>query len=297
MKITGIDDEKCIKCLECVKECPASLFYKPPTKTGDKRKVLFEDPNHRCIQCGHCIAVCPTNAVKYEATETAFEFEEVTEPSSIVNYENLMKFLRSRRSIRRYKPEDVSKDNIEAILHAMKFAPSARNLQSWQYIILTDKDKIDYLRNQVVKMMGKLLKLIKYKKFLKFFLPKNIKKVIQDPRTKIGLEVLFNDIEKGLDPVFYSAPVVIISYGPKEAGFGKIDAAIAITQGMLAAQARDLGTCWIGYAQEALKRSKRARKELGIPDGMAVYGVLILGHPNVKYHRTPPRNPLKIKWN
>ena len=38
MIVTGINDEKCIKCLECVKECPIGLFIKPPTETGEKRQ-------------------------------------------------------------------------------------------------------------------------------------------------------------------------------------------------------------------------------------------------------------------
>ncbi|MFX0073310.1 MAG: nitroreductase family protein [Candidatus Hermodarchaeota archaeon] len=208
-----------------------------------------------------------------------------------------MKVLRSRRSIRRFKSDPVPKEDIEAVLNAMKFAPTARNSQTWHYIVLTDQDRINLVRNQVIEMMALLLKVIKRQKLLKPILPKKLKVVISDPKTKLGLDRFFKEIKEGKDPVFYSAPVVIISYGPNNSGFGKIDAAIAITYGMLAAQAREMGTCWIGYAQEALKRSKKGRKALKIPESMEVNGVFVLGYPNVKFHRAPPRKTLKIEWN
>ena len=43
MKIIAIDNILCIKCRDCVEECPENLFYSPPTKIGEKRKVFFED--------------------------------------------------------------------------------------------------------------------------------------------------------------------------------------------------------------------------------------------------------------
>ena len=77
MKILGLDDEKCIKCLACVDDCPSKLFIKPPTETGDKRKVFFEDPYNRCIECGHCVSICPTDAIIFTDPEGPLEFEEV----------------------------------------------------------------------------------------------------------------------------------------------------------------------------------------------------------------------------
>ena len=66
MKIIVIDNVLCIKCRDCVDECPKNLFYSPPTKIGEKRQVLFKDPNKRCNFCGQCIDICPTKAINYE---------------------------------------------------------------------------------------------------------------------------------------------------------------------------------------------------------------------------------------
>ena len=63
LRVQGIDHEKCIKCVECVKICPLSLFYKPTTKVGEKRKIFFEDPHGNCNACELCIEICPTDAI------------------------------------------------------------------------------------------------------------------------------------------------------------------------------------------------------------------------------------------
>lgn len=66
MKIIVINNVLCIKCRDCVEECPENLFYSPPTKIGEKRQVSFKDPNKRCTFCGHCVDMCPTKAINYE---------------------------------------------------------------------------------------------------------------------------------------------------------------------------------------------------------------------------------------
>jgi len=66
VKIIVIDNVLCIKCRDCVEECPENLFYSPPTIIGEKRQVSFKDPNKRCNYCGQCIDICPTKAINYE---------------------------------------------------------------------------------------------------------------------------------------------------------------------------------------------------------------------------------------
>lgn len=296
MKIKGIDNEKCIKCLECVKECPSGLFEKPVTKIGEKRSVIFKDPNDGCIECGHCVAICPTEAIVYQAEDEILEFEEAKTPENILSYDKLIKFIRVRRSVRRFKEKEVLKEKIKLVLDAMRYAPSARNDRAWQYIVLKDKDKIDKIRQSVIKMLGLLNKIVKHKRFLKYFLPKNIKHMVTEKRTQVSLKDFFERIENGEDPVFYEAPVLIISYAPKIDSLAPNDAGIALTHGMFAAQSIGLGTCWIGYAQEALNRYDKLKEMLGIPDDMKINGVFILGYPDVKYQRAPPRAPLDVSW-
>jgi len=51
-----------------------------------------------------------------------------------------MEAIKGRRSIRSYNSKSVEKEKIEAVLEAARLAPSARNRQKWQFIVVTDPD-------------------------------------------------------------------------------------------------------------------------------------------------------------
>jgi nitroreductase len=46
--------------------------------------------------------------------------------------------LRSRRSIRRYEEQPVDHELIEEIVDCARCAPSARNVQPWEFVVVTD---------------------------------------------------------------------------------------------------------------------------------------------------------------
>lgn len=48
----------------------------------------------------------------------------------------LQTFLRTRRSIRRFKPEAVPDSILDEILHTATYAPSAHNRQPWRFVVL-----------------------------------------------------------------------------------------------------------------------------------------------------------------
>ena len=48
--------------------------------------------------------------------------------------------LLNRRSIRKYNDQKINKEDIDKILKAAMYAPSAMNLQAWQFIVIDDKD-------------------------------------------------------------------------------------------------------------------------------------------------------------
>lgn len=51
----------------------------------------------------------------------------------------------TRRSIRRFEDKPVEEEKIERILKAGMQAPSAHNLQPWEFLLVTDKDKREAL--------------------------------------------------------------------------------------------------------------------------------------------------------
>ena len=56
-----------------------------------------------------------------------------------------MKEITERRSIRKYKSDEIEKDDIETIIRAGILAPSAKNRQPWRYIVYTKAAKDNLL--------------------------------------------------------------------------------------------------------------------------------------------------------
>lgn len=54
-----------------------------------------------------------------------------------------MQAITTRRSIRKFKKEKISTNIINDILKAAMFAPSARNQQPWQFIVIDERSLLD----------------------------------------------------------------------------------------------------------------------------------------------------------
>lgn len=63
--------------------------------------------------------------------------------------------LLERRSIRAYKPEQISEDELQSVLKAGLCAPSAMNRQPTAMLVVQDKDTIALLSKLNAKVMGK----------------------------------------------------------------------------------------------------------------------------------------------
>jgi nitroreductase len=51
-----------------------------------------------------------------------------------------LKALETRRSIREFTPQPISEDDIKKVINAARLAPSANNIQPWEFIIVTSKE-------------------------------------------------------------------------------------------------------------------------------------------------------------
>jgi len=56
-----------------------------------------------------------------------------------------VRFLKIRRSIRSFKNKSIPKKVLEQIIDAARFAPTARNLQPCEFIVVTSKDRLSQL--------------------------------------------------------------------------------------------------------------------------------------------------------
>ena len=60
--------------------------------------------------------------------------------------EELLEIIQARRSIRRFKPDPVPDEHIRLLLEAARWAPSAGNIQPWEFIVVKDPKTIDLLK-------------------------------------------------------------------------------------------------------------------------------------------------------
>src|SRR3972149_4082068 len=54
--------------------------------------------------------------------------------------DNLLEIMKTRRSIRRFKPKDVPDELLEKIIEAGRWSPSGDNGQPWRFIIVRDPE-------------------------------------------------------------------------------------------------------------------------------------------------------------
>jgi ferredoxin len=88
-----------------------------------------------CIGCGHCVAICPVNAVGF-ADPTAIL------PPQDIDDNAFATMVRMRRSIRQFKPEEISATHLRQILDVLRFAPTAGNFQKVSVTVLATRDKV-----------------------------------------------------------------------------------------------------------------------------------------------------------
>ena len=156
----------------------------------------------------------------------------------------VLQAIADRRSIRGYKPEQITKEQLDILLAAAEQAPSARNAQAWHFTVVQNKELLQEINDECKKNMKR---------------------------------------EGELD-VFYSAPTVIfISYDPDAHPWTYLDCGIAVENIALAAHSIDLGTVIIGMAYQAFAGDKAAyfAEKLHFPENFK-FGISIsIGSPTM----------------
>lgn len=137
-----VDKNKCIGCGLCVKDC----FLNDIELVNGKAHIK----NETCIKCGHCIAICPKNAVSTDDYNMD-DVKEYNKETFDIEPENLLNFIKFRRTIRNFKDKDVENDKLLKIIEAGRFTQTGSNSQNVSYVVV--KDKIAELRDLVLETL------------------------------------------------------------------------------------------------------------------------------------------------
>lgn len=182
----------------------------------------------------------------------------------------LMEAIRGRRSIRKFKPDPIAREDLEEIIDAGLCAPSGQNLQPWYFVALTKKEDLAYLFSELGTTA------FSHRKEL-------------EARFKSHPEVVEETME--FMSAMGGAQTIILGFLNKpdyseEILPSCVESVSAAMENMcLAAYGKGIGSCWV----EAVVRAGNALGSHFAPSHGKLIGAIVLGYPDME-----PR-PIKKK--
>ena len=168
----------------------------------------------------------------------------------------IIKAMLERRSIRKFKSDMVSKDDINKIIEAGLYAANGMGRQAVITVAVTNKQLRD--------------------------------KISEDNR-KIG------GWDEGFDP-FYGAPVILIVLAEKDWRNKVYDGSLVIGNMMLAAHSLGLGSIWIHRAKEEFETEeyKKLLKDIGVEGEWEGIGHCAIGYIDGDIPKPAPRKENRV---
>ncbi len=180
-----------------------------------------------------------------------------------------------RRAVRSYAPEKLEKSVIDELLAAAVQAPTAVHREPWAFVVIQNKER---LRRYSDQAKTQLLGESEATSYFHSTEPKALA-VLNDPH--------FN--------IFYDAGTLIAICCKARGPFVEADCWLAAENIMLAATAKGLGTCCIGFAVGILNTAE-VKRELGIPEAGAAVAPIIVGVPKGPLPAGSRRAPEVLSW-
>ena len=186
-----------------------------------------------------------------------------------------MEAILTRRSTRNYRPDPVAQEKLDRILDAARQAPSGGNNQTNHFLVIQNREVLKKLIGMVEAAFSRM---------------------DADENTYPSLRHAIEVSKKGGYVFCYNAPVLIAVANRRDYGNNMADCACAIENMMVAANALDLGSCWINQLRwlnenEALVEYLRS---LGMKKNERIYGAVIIGYPS---NGLPNRSLMAQKGN
>ncbi|MDR1572571.1 MAG: nitroreductase family protein [Clostridiales Family XIII bacterium] len=152
-----------------------------------------------------------------------------------------LEFLKTRRSIRAFKPDQIDEGTLDAILEAGVYAPTGMGAQSPVIAVVRDSETRGQLTRMNAKVLGKT--------------PEEV------------------------DP-YYGAPAILVAFAPPDGHTYIEDATSVLIYIQLAAHAAGLGAVWVHREREMFEseEGKGLLKKWGLPTDLAGIGAVALGH-------------------
>lgn len=126
----------------------ATALFHYRSKTGDGRRYFLDSYFtlifHKENGSWKVVAdVCTPISRKYADAKSSVAYS--------ADQMFLLETIRTRRTVRRFKPTPVPREHIMEILDAARFAPTAGNQQPWKFLVVQDRKKLDELKNEALR--------------------------------------------------------------------------------------------------------------------------------------------------
>lgn len=263
-----VDENKCIHCEKCVKDCISHIIH----FNAEKFPHVLKEDEKKCLKCQHCLAICPTGAISVFDKKA-----ENSEPcNNYPNVEQLENLIKSRKSFRQYRHENLPQETMQKLKNILKYVPTGCNSHKLHISVIEDVEVMDRFRNRTNNTIKKILLSTKVSALSKKF------------------QHYKNEFLNGDDVIFRGAPHMIVVSTPIDTPCANVDPIIALSYFELYAQNLGVGTLWCGFAQICLKLIPELCEFLEIPDGYKPGYVMLFGATDVKYQRTTQPEEYKI---
>ena len=149
--------------------------------------------------------------------------------------------IRTRRSCRKYLPQQITDDELNAVLEAATWTPTGKGMQTPQMVVVQDAATLKQLSVLNGSFMG---------------------------------------WGPDKDPM-YGAPTAVLVFTDTSVPTGRDDSALIMGTLMLAAHAVGLGSCWINRGKQMFdcEEGRKLMKKWGVADKYEGLAICILGYP------------------
>lgn len=177
--------------------------------------------------------------------------------------------IRTRRTTRAYRPDPVPEALLQELVDLAILAPTAMGAQPWRFSIVTNRKVLREVNGQVKQLL------------------------LEAGRPEFArYRAMFENPDFD---IFWGAPAVIVIQGPAGSQVAAIDCVLAAENLILAAHARGLGNCYMGFLMVASSREDIARA-VGVAPGYQMVAPIAVGYSDAIPAAPPERTPADITW-
>ena len=289
MSWVTIDEKECNQCGLCVTRCMTCFSSKDGVVAVEANEIT-------CNLCGHCVSLCPTDAIRHERMDMGnFPLLERGIP---FDTEQLVAFLRQRRSHRHFTGKQIPREHLEALVDICRYAPTGSNRQAVEIRVIQAPDRVALLSDLTVDYFVNMIEQLETQVEKLNAEGEEVPEELRIPyENALRYKPMTMARKLGMDAVFRKAPCVMVFHAsPQKATTPKDDCVIAAQTVSMLARTMKLETCYIGLFTAAANAHPPILEELRLPPGNKVYSVLILGYPKLRYLRAVDRKPIQVTW-